>query len=350
MREAAAAMVRREFKIDVGSKHIVVGPGAKIFELLFCEAFLDAADGVLVFSPYFPTYPPNIERRGARVTHATLTQSHDFRPNLDDVERFLADDRQPKAIFLNSPHNPTGGVATREDLRGLANLVRGRNVVVFSDEPYCHMVWQGRHHSLLEEPDMLDHCVAAYTMSKSYSMSGWRLGFAVSSVSNIEMLAKLLNTSLSCVPPMVQLAGAAALRHDTETRDAQMKQFHGKVRLLTRGLNAIQGIHCLDPTATFYVFASVAEICNLHHITSSGLAMYLLEGANEHLGVECLGGESFGEAGAGFLRFSCAEPDDRLERAVAFIREAVQTGDRVNAYLADHPTYRLTTPYDQSSR
>ena len=97
------------------------------------------------------------------------------------MERFLSSDPQPKAIFLNSPHNPTGGVATEDDLRGLADLVRGRDVAVFSDEPYCHMVWRGRHHSLLAQPGMLEQCVAAYTFSKSYSMSGWRLGFAVAS-------------------------------------------------------------------------------------------------------------------------------------------------------------------------
>lgn len=345
MREAAAALVRREFKVDVGPENIVVGPGAKIFELLFCEAFLDADDGVLVFSPYFPTYPPNIARRGARISYASLEQTNGFRPCLNDVERFLETDPRPKAIFLNSPHNPTGGVATAEDLHGLADLVRGRNVAVFSDEPYCHMVWRGRHHSLLEQPGMLDQCVAAYTMSKSYSMSGWRLGFAVSSEANTEMLAKLVNTSLSCVPPMVQLAGAAALEHDAEERDQQMEKFRKKVQLLTRGLNEIEGVHCLDPAATFYVFASVAAICNRHQITSSGLAMYLLEGADEHQGVACLGGESFGEAGAGFLRFSCAEPDERLEIAVDFIRKAVDKDDRIKDYLAAHPEYCRATPY-----
>ena len=261
------------------------------------------------------------------------------------MERFLAEDPRPKAIFLNSPHNPTGGVATLDDLRGLADLVRGRDVVVFSDEPYCHMVWQGQHRSLLEQPGMLDQCVAAYTMSKSYSMSGWRLGFAVSSASNIEMISTLLNTSLSCVPPMVQLAGAAALDNDAASRDHQMQQFRGKVQLLSHGLNAIDGVHCLDPAGTFYVFAAVANICNRHRITSSGLAMYLLEGADEQLGVACLGGESFGDAGAGFLRFSCAEPDDRLRTAIEFIDTAVQADDRVKAYLADHPNYRLTESY-----
>lgn len=345
MRAAAAALVKKEFMVDVGPENIVVGPGAKIFELLFCEAFLDVDDGVLVFSPFFPTYPPNIARRGARISFACLEQSNDFRPSLKDVEHFLENDPRPKAIFLNSPHNPTGGVATEDDLRGLADLIRGQNVAVFSDEPYCHMVWKGRHHSLLEQPGMLDQCVAAYTMSKSYSMSGWRLGFAASSQANTEMLAKLVNTSLSCVPPMVQLAGAAALENDAAERDQQMEKFRDKVQLLTRGLNRIEGVHCLDPAATFYVFASVAAICNRHQITSSGLAMYLLEGADDRLGVACLGGESFGKAGAGFLRFSCAEPDDRLEAAVDFIRTSIEKVDRIKSYLAAHPEYRLAAAY-----
>src|SRR5690606_28490792 len=127
------------------------------------------------------------------------------------VEQFLNSDPNPRAIFLNSPHNPTGGVATEEDLRGLADLVRGRNVAVLSDEPYSHMVWRGRHHSLLVQEGMLSQCVACYTFSKSYSMSGWRLGFAVSSPDVVQMLGKLANISISCVPPIVQLAGVAAM-------------------------------------------------------------------------------------------------------------------------------------------
>src|SRR5262249_41997801 len=150
-----------------------------------------------------------------------------FRPDLNDVERFLKQPRA-RAIFLNSPHNPTGGVATAEDLKGLADLVRGKDVAVFSDEPYCHMAWQGRHHPLPAEPGMLDQTVAAYTFSKSYSMSGWRLGYAVSSPRVIDVLGKLINTSLSCVPPIVQLAGEAALDQDTAERDEVMQRFRKK--------------------------------------------------------------------------------------------------------------------------
>lgn len=345
LREAASRYVNREHGLTTTGANVVVGPGAKVFEPLFCEAFLDPGDGVLVFSPYFPTYLPNIARRGARASLSALKHEREFRPSLDDIERFLAEDRRPKAIFLNSPHNPTGGVARREDLAALADLIRGRDVVVFSDEPYDQMVWRGRHETLLAQPGMFQQCVAAYTFSKSYSMSGWRVGFAVTAPEVVELFSTLLNTSLSCVAPLAQLAAAAALDHDRQERDETMRRFRRKVELMAAGLNRLEGVHCLEPNATFYLFPSVAAVCNRLGMTSHGLAMYLLEGADDCLGVACLGGESFGEAGAGFLRFSCAEPDDLLEEAIAFLPEAFSRADRAAAFLAQRPEYRLREPY-----
>jgi aspartate aminotransferase len=344
-RKAAADFVRSEFDIPAQAENIVAGPGAKVFEQFFCEAFLNAGDGVLVFSPYFPTYIPNIERRAARPVLVPLTQANEFRPDVRDIERFLNDDPSPRAIFLNSPHNPTGGITTREDLRAIADLVRGRDVAVFSDEPYCHMVWKGSHHSLLSEPGMLDHCVAAYTFSKSYSMSGWRLGFAVASAPVADAIGKMINTTLSCTPPIVQLAGTAALTRDREERDLVMRKFRDKVVLLTEGLNRIEGFHTLDPTATFYVFPNVAPVCNRLGVTSHGLALFMLQGADDAFGIACLGGECFGAAGGGFLRFSCAEPNDRLEQAIAFIPKAIARTDRLEAWLAKNPQHRLKQPY-----
>ncbi len=341
LREAAAEYVQREHGIPATAENVVVGPGAKIFELLFCEAVLDPGDGVLVFSPHFPTYLPNIERRQARAVLVPLRQENRFRPEPQAVERFLATDPRPKAIFLNSPHNPTGGVATLEDIRAIAELVRGRDVAVFSDEPYDQMVWRGKHHSLLAQPEMLEQAVAAYTFSKSYSMSGWRVGFAVTSPELVRLFSTLLNTSLSCVAPLAQLAGAAALRQDTVERDRAMREFREKVKLLARGLDQIEGVRCLEPDGTFYAFPNVTEVCRRLGITSQGLAMYLLEGADDRLGVACLGGEAFGDAGAGFLRFSCAEPDELLREALAFLPDAFSRTDRVRAYLQAHPQYRL---------
>ena len=345
LREAAADYMRVEHGVSVTAANVVVGPGAKVFEGLFCEAFLDPGDGVLVYSPHFPTYLPNIARRGARAWLADLKQENDFRPDLPAAEDFLSRDPRPRAIFLNSPHNPTGGVAEESDLSALADLVRDRNVAIFSDEPYDQMVWRGRHATPLSQPGMLASCVAAYTFSKSYSMSGWRCGFAVSSAETIETFGKLINTSISCVSPIVQLAAAAALREDRAERDATMAKFRDKLFALIAGLNRIEGVRCLEPRATFYAFPNVAPICNRLGITSHGLAMYLLEGADDGLGVACLGGESFGEAGAGFLRFSCAEPDELIQEAVTFLPEAFSRTERVARYLRERPQFVLERPY-----
>ena len=222
-----------------------------------------------------------------------------------------------KAIFLNSPHNPTGGVASAADLREIANLIRGRNVAVFSDEPYCHMVWEGRHQPLLAEPGIMDQVVAAYTFSKSYSMSGWRLGYAISSPKTVELLGKMINTSLSCVTPIAQWAGQAALEHDAGERDEVMQRFKKKVQLLVEDLRRVEDVKVLMPVGTFYVFPEVSAICRRLGIRSHGLAMYLLEAADDRLGVACLGGECFGPAGQGFLRFTArnrtsAAPGGRL--------------------------------------
>ncbi|HID74462.1 MAG TPA: aminotransferase class I/II-fold pyridoxal phosphate-dependent enzyme [Planctomycetaceae bacterium] len=346
-RRAASDFVNRQYGLATTADNIVVGPGAKVFEWLFCEAFVDQGDGVLVFTPHFPTYLPNIARRGGRVWLSPLEQDRQFRPDLTDVHRFLREDPRPRAIFLNSPHNPTGGVATAEDLQGLADLVRGREVAVFSDEPYDRMVWRGRHESITAQPGMLEQCVAAYTFSKSYSMSGWRLGFAAAHPEVAEMFGKLINTSLSCVPPFVQRAGMAALEKDDEESRQAMQRFRQKVQILVDGLNRIDGVRCLDPGGTFYVFPSVAAVCNRLGITSHGLAMYLLEGADDGFGVACLGGECFGEAGSGFLRFSCAEPDERLRKALEFLPEAFQREGRVRSFLDEHPRFRLARPYPE---
>ena len=191
---------------------------------------------------------------------------------------------------------------------------------------------------------MLDQCVAAYTFSKSYSMSGWRLGFAVASAPIADAIGKMINTTLSCTPPLVQLAGTGgAARSDTAERDRRHAASSARRSCCSRtGLNEIDGFSTLDPTATFYVFPNVAPICNRLGITSHGLALYLLRAPTTTFGVACLGGECFGEAGAGFLRFSCAEPNERLQQALDFLPKAIARTDRVAAYLDKHPQFRLS--------
>jgi aspartate aminotransferase len=340
-REALAKNYTEEFGVPITAENVVVCAGAKPFEQFFAEAFLDPGDAVLLFSPHFPTYEPNLHRRGARAVVSVLKQENQFRPDLNDVERFVKSEPRARAIVLNSPHNPTGGVATKADLAAVADLVRGRDIAVFSDEPYCHQVWEGRHHTILAEPGMMGQCLAAYTFSKSYSMSGWRLGYAVAHPAVIDAVGKMINTSLSCTPPIVQWAGQAAIEHDTTERDAVAAQFRRKVELLVGELKKLDEVTVLMPAGTFYAFPNVGAVCRRLGLRSHGLAMYLLEGADDAKGVACLGGECFGPAGAGFLRFSCAEPDDRLVAAVAFLKEAVTRTDRVRRYLEANPQYRL---------
>ena len=169
-------------------------------------------------------------------------------------------------------------MATRDDLAEIAEVVRGTELMVFSDEPYCHMVWNGRHASILAEPGMLEHTVAAYTFSKSYSMSGWRIGFAVAAPDVVDAIGKLINTTASCTPPLAQRAAQAALELDTETRDEYMNRFHRKVERLCDGLKNVEGFRVVRPAGTFYVFPDVRSVCNRLKITSHGLAYYLLEG------------------------------------------------------------------------
>jgi aspartate aminotransferase len=137
----------------------------------------------------------------------------------------------------------------------------------------------------------------------------------------------------------------AALMHDNAVRDQYMEQFRRKVELLAEGLAQIDGVDLEPPRGTFYVFPDVREVCNRVGLTSMGLAMYLLEGADDDFGVACLGGEAFGDAGAGFLRFSCAEPDERIQRALRFLPDAFDDQARIDAYVAAHPLYRLRSPY-----
>ena len=300
---------------------------------------------MLVFSPHFPTFLPNIERRQARAVLAPLSQKNEFRPDVDRIERFLAEDPSPKAIFLNSPHNPTGGVATEDDLK----RDRGRRFAARTSR--CSATsrtatWSGRAGTTRSRAaGMLDASVGGLHVQQVVQHERLAAGVRGRVAPIADAIGKMINTSLSCMPPIVQLAGTAALQARQEERDRVMQKFRDKVVLLTTGLNRIEGIHALDPTATFYVFPNVAPICNRLGITSHGLALYLLEGADDKFGVACLGGECFGEAGAGFLRFSCAEPNDRLQQALDFIPKAIARTDRLAAWLEKNPHYRLAKPY-----
>ena len=191
-------------------------------------------------------------------------------------------------VVIDVPFNPVSEkpdeaqktretLATLEDLKGIADLIRGKDVMVMSDEPYAHMVWEGRHHSILECPGMIDQAVAVFTFSKSYSMSGYRVGFGITKPEYADLIGKLINTSLSCVPPITQLAAQAALDFDMKERDETMLKFKKKVEILVAALKKVPDVTVEMPKGTFYVFPNVSKICQRLGITSHGLAMFLLE-------------------------------------------------------------------------
>lgn len=341
LRAALAEQHAAVLGVPLGPEHVTVGPGAKIFQQFFCEAFVDPGDGVLVFSPYFPTYLPNIHRRGGRITLLDLKPETSFRPPVEAVAEWCRTDPAPKAIFLNSPHNPTGGVATPDDLDRLAELAVRHDLLVLSDEPYERMAWSRPHESIAARPGMLERTVAAYTYSKTWSMSGYRLGYALASPEVSDLLSNLLNTTTSCVPPIVQWAGLAALREGGAERDANMAAFERKVKSLAAGLDALPGVSCPPPDGTFYAFADVRGVMSRLGISSNGLATYLLEGADDAWGVSCLAGDCFGTAGHGFLRFSCAESDERIAQGLQFVARAFADTARVEGFLMERPKFRL---------
>lgn len=345
LRLAAANYINKEYGTAINEVNVLVGNGAKIFQQLFCELFLNPNDGVLVFSPFFPTYEANIRRRGARMVTSSLRQDQGFRPNLSDVEEFIDTDLSPKAVFLNSPHNPTGGVATKKDIEDLCSLLRERSdIYLFSDEPYDQMAWRYPHTSPIMYHDMLERCVSVYTMSKSYSMSGWRVGFCISAPQIIEKLSLLSNTSFSCVSPFSQMGSVAALNEGSKERDERMQIFKDRVFTFAKLLDLIDGVECQAPDGAFYVFPNVKSICQRHSITSHGLATFVLEDADSDLGVACLGGESFGSDGFGFLRMSCAESAERLSVAAAFLEEAFYSTAKLKRFLLRHPQFSLGGP------
>ena len=344
-KEAIAQTHNKEYGLSLGPENVVVGPGAKIFEQLFCEALINPDEAVLVFNPYFPTYVPNIMRRGARVIFTPLLEKNDFRPDFAHMQKTLEEEPKLRAIFLNSPHNPTGGVLTKSDLEALAKMASENDLYLFSDEPYMDMVWQGEHRSIIQEEGMLERSIATYTMSKSYSMSGFRLGYSLTSPEIATVVGNLINTNLSCTAPFIQEGGKAALLYDKDQSQKQMAEFKRKVEILSAGLNEISGVSVKVPRATFYVFANFKEVCNRLGIASHGLALFLLEAADDKFGVACLGGECFGSEGQGFLRFSCAQPDEKMLKAVEFISQAIERTDRASAYLKANPDFVLKEPY-----
>ena len=306
LREAIAEDVSRSRGIQVAPEQVVVTPGAKpiIFFLMLC--CLDEGDEVLYPEPGFPTYESVASFVGARPIPLHLSEEHGFRLNIDEVRAKLSP--RTRMLVLNSPQNPTGSILSAGDLEAIAGLVRGRPIVVLSDEIYRRIVYAGPAPSIASLPGMQAQTVILDGFSKTYAMTGWRLGYGVMPEDLAQRVARLMTNSNSCTASFVQMAGVEALRGSQESVALMLAEFAERRRIVVEGLNRISGVRCIDPQGAFYVFPNIRGL----GVGSQALADRLLEES----GVAVLSGTSFGAFGEGYLRLSYANSIPQLELAL----------------------------------
>src|SRR5438132_4477432 len=296
--------------VRVPSENIVVVPGAKPMLFYALLAVLEPGDEVLVPDPGFPIYPSVVRFAGA------VPVSY---PGLDVARLAALITPRTRALVVNLPANPTGAVATPDALTHMATLAQRHDLAIVSDEVYGRIRYDRRADSVAALPGMLDRTVIVDSFSKTYSMTGWRLGFGVVPAALVERVTKLVVNGTSCTPPFVQLAGLAALTGSQDCVAAAVGRYQRRRDWLVDALNELPGVHCSPPEGAFYAFPDVREIETRTGLTTEQLAARLLE---VH-GVAVLPGTAFGPGGAGRLRLSFATADEDLEVALRRIRECV---------------------------
>ena len=312
LREEIAGYIRSTRGIAVGAENVCVTPGAKPILFFLMLAALEPGDEVIYPNPGFPIYESMIRFCRATPVPVPLLESREFSFDLDRFHDALSD--KTAMVILNSPHNPTGGVIPAEDIRALAGMLRGRDgLVVLSDEIYSRMVFDGEARSIAAEPGMLDKTVILDGFSKTYAMTGWRLGYGVMPALFVDAVNKLMVNSNSCTAAFTQRAGIQALRGPQDETVAMVGEFRRRRDHFVAGLNTIRGFRCKMPAGAFYAFPNIAAT----GLDSKSLADKLLNEA----GVAALSGAAFGDCGEGYLRFSVANSLERLMDAVKRMRE-----------------------------
>jgi aspartate aminotransferase len=313
LREAIAAHVSRTRGIDVGPQHVSVVPGGKPIIFFPMLALLEPGDEVIYPNPGFPIYESMIRFLGATPIAMPLEESRGFSFDLNLFRDRLTD--RTKMVILNSPQNPTGGVIPREDLKALADMLRDRDVVVLSDEIYSQIYYGEAPASITEFPGMVEKTIILDGFSKTYAMTGWRMGYGVMPEWIVDAVTKLMVNSNSCTASFTQRAGLAALTGPQDAMHSMVAEFRRRRDTFCAGLNQIPGIRCPLPGGAFYAFANVEGT----GMSSKDFADYLLAEA----GVASLNGGSFGQYGEGFVRFSYANSLANLMEAVERIKVAV---------------------------
>lgn len=313
LREAVAAHVSATRGISVGPERVCIVPGGKPIIFFPMLALLEAGDEVVYPNPGFPIYESMIRFLGARPVPIPLVEEHGFSFNLDVLRDALTD--RTRMLVLNSPQNPTGGLIPPEDIRAIAEMVRDRDLMVLSDEIYSRICYDGSPLSIASLPGMLEKTIILDGFSKTYAMTGWRMGYGVMPEWLVEAVNKLMVNSNSCTASFTQRAGIAALTGPQDEVDRMVAEFRRRRDAFCDGLNTVPGFRCARPGGAFYAFANVEGTGR----SSKELADWLLQEA----GVACLNGGAFGAYGEGYIRFSYANSYENLMEAVARMRRAL---------------------------
>ena len=310
-REAIAEYVSRTRGIAVTGNNVVVVPGGKPIMFFSMMAVLEPGDEVIYPNPGFPIYESMINFLGATPVPMPLVESRGFSFDLDTFEEKLSS--RTKMVVLNSPANPTGGMMPRADLERMAALLRDRDVLVLSDEIYSRICYGVEPASITQFDGMLEKTIILDGFSKTYSMTGWRLGYGVMPLWLADAIDKLMVNSNSCTASFTQRAGLAALQGPQDAVDAMVAEFRRRRDAIVDGLNSVPGFRCAVPDGAFYAFPNISGT----GMSSRELADLLLNDA----GVACLSGTAFGSFGDGFLRFSYAASLENIEEALRRIRQ-----------------------------
>jgi aspartate aminotransferase len=310
LREEIAREILRTRGLQVPVERIIVGSGAKPLIFFSILALLDTGDEAVYPAPLFPVFQSAVGFAGAHAVPVQLREELDFRFDMDELRGRITP--HTKLIILNSPHNPTGGVLTPQDVKEVAALAHERNLVVLSDEVYDHMYYDDPPASIMSIPGMDERTVLVTGFSKTYAMTGWRLGYAVVPEWLVEPVVRLINSSTSCTPQFVQMAGVEALTGPQSDSAYMMRTLRDRRDLMVQGLNEIPGIECRVPRGAFYAFPNVRRL----GLTSSELANLLLDEG----GVASLPGTAFGPEGEGYLRLCFSTSEENIVESLNRIR------------------------------
>ncbi len=315
VRKVFAEFIANDRGIDVGPDNVVIVPGGKPIIYFPLTALVDPGDEVIYPNPGFPIYESVINFLEAKAVPLKLAEEKDFSFDIEDL-RAVANDKT-KLLIINSPQNPTGGMLSASDLDAIAELAVKHDFWVLSDEIYSKIIYEGTHDSISTRPGMLERTIILEGHSKTYAMTGWRLGYGIMPTALAAAVAKLQTNCTSCTAAFTQIAGAEALTGPQDAAQAMVAEFKVRRDMLVDGLNAIEGISCKKPRGAFYVFPNISSL----GLTSKQVETRLLE----EFGVAALAGTSFGAFGEGYLRFSYANSQENIRKALTRFAEFVAT-------------------------